>query len=67
MKKTNRSDFRFLTVEEVSEIMRVKPRTVRKWILEKKIPATKEWGQKWLISTLDVPSYKRINNSGDKQ
>ena len=36
--------------------------TVRVWIRQKKLPATKKYGRRWLISMLDVPSYKRINN-----
>jgi len=56
---------KLLTVEEVAKIMRVDPETVRVWIREKKLPAIKKFGRRWLISTLDIPSYKRIK--GDKQ
>jgi len=59
IKKNTIAEFKFLTVEEVAKIMRVHVRTVRRWILAKKLPATKSHGQKWLISTLDIPSYKR--------
>ena len=57
--KTNRNNFQYLTVEEVAKIMRCHPRTVQRWILAKKLPAQKKFGRRWLISTLDIPSYKR--------
>ena len=57
MKKRN--DGKWLTVEEVAEIQRVDPETVRRWIRTKKLPATKQYGRRWLIFSLDIDIYKK--------
>jgi len=59
MKARKYPAFKFHTVEEIAKIMRVGPETIRRWIRAKKLPAAKGTGRQWLISTLDIPSYKR--------
>jgi len=59
MKENRKSWGKWLTVEEVADIMRVDTRTVRRWIKDKKLPAKKEIGRRWLIFSLDIPSYGR--------
>jgi len=63
MKDKKGKEGKWLFVEEVAEIMRVDPETVRRWIRDKKLPAVKKFGRRWLIFSLDVPTYKRINHS----
>lgn len=53
---------KFLTVKEVADIMRVDVQTVRAWIKAKKLPAEKKYGRKWLVYSLDIPTYARRND-----
>ena len=59
MKEKKRNFGEWLTVEEVAEIMRVDKETIRVWIRDKKLPAVKKFGRRWLIFSLDIPSYGR--------
>ena len=45
-----------LTVKEISEKLKVDPRTVRRWINEKKLPAVK-LGNLWRIEQSDLNDF----------
>ena len=49
---------KFLKVNEVAEIARVHPETVRRWLLSGKLQGVK-MGRNWLINILEIPSYLR--------
>lgn len=48
----------FLTVFEVAERWRIKPRSVRDEIVRKRLPATKIGGQ-WLVKPADVEAFEQ--------
>jgi excisionase family DNA binding protein len=43
-----------LTLPEIAEMLRMNPSTVRLWVREKRLPAHKAGGRKWLVRRADL-------------
>ncbi len=49
----------YYTIEEVAEILKVNPESVRRWVRAKKIPAIKLGGKYIRISATDLESFTK--------
>jgi len=49
----------YYTIEEVAEILKVNPESVRRWVRAKKIPAIKLGGKYIRISAIDLESFTK--------
>lgn len=50
--------FKYLTLQEAAEALRVSEATIRRWIKSDKLPAKKA-GRKYLIAEHDIPTFLR--------
>ncbi|HPT66014.1 MAG TPA: helix-turn-helix domain-containing protein [Candidatus Woesebacteria bacterium] len=49
----------YYTIEEVAEILKVNPESVRRWVRAKKIPAIKLGGKYIRISATDLENFTK--------
>ncbi|MCE0505390.1 helix-turn-helix domain-containing protein [Roseivivax sp. GX 12232] len=57
------SDATFLTVNEVAELFRTTPKTVRRWIKNRDLPAT-QIGRGWRIARSDLKQLAADRGNG---